>query len=232
MMNWNTSTDCCNWDGVTCDLITGDVIGIDLTCGMLKGTIHPNTSLFNLPHLQNLSLAYNDFDGSEIPREIGRFSNSLTHLNLSFCWLSGQVPLDITLLHKLVYLDLSLNDLKLRPDVFINLINNFTNLEGLALRGVNIPSVLPDRLNVSSFLKFLYLPGTGLKGKLLHCIFNLHSLEELDLSFNTLTGDIPSDISVNLTHLTYLILSYNRLTGTLPSWLFTFPLFRISQSKW
>ncbi|GJV16767.1 leucine-rich repeat-containing protein [Tanacetum coccineum] len=223
MMNWNTSTDCCDWDGVTCDLTTGDVIGIDLTCGMLKGTIRPNTSLFNLPHLQKLSLAYNDFEGSKIPREIGRFSNSLTHLSLSGCWLSGQVPLDITLLHRLVYLDLSLNDLKLRPDVFINLINNFTNLEGLALNNVNISSVLPDRLNVSSFLKFLYLPFTGLNGKLLHYIFNLHSLEELDLSSNTLTGDIPSDISLNLTHLTYLRLSSNRLNGTLPSWLFTLP---------
>ncbi|GJQ89714.1 leucine-rich repeat-containing protein [Tanacetum coccineum] len=224
MMNWNTSTDCCNWDGVTCDLTTGDVIGIELSCGMLKGTIHPNTSLFNLPHLQKLNLAYNDFDRSEIPREIGRFSNSLTHLSLSGCSLSGQVPPDITLLHKLVYLDLSANpELKLRPDVFINLINNVTNLEGLALGGVNISSVLPDRLNVSSFLKLLNLADTGLKGKLPHYIFNLHSLETLDLYSNTLTGDIPSDISVNLTHLTYLILSYNRLTGTLPSWLFTSP---------
>ncbi|GKE04946.1 leucine-rich repeat-containing protein, partial [Tanacetum coccineum] len=187
------------------------------------GTIRPNTSLFNLPHLQKLSLAYNDFEGSKIPREIGRFSNSLTHLSLSGCWLSGQVPLDITLLHRLVYLDLSLNDLKLRPDVFINLINNFTNLEGLALNNVNISSVLPHRLNISSSLKFLYLPNTGLKGKLPHYIFNLHSLEALDLSSNTLTGDIPSDISLNLTHLTYLRLSSNRLNGTLPSWLFTLP---------
>ncbi|GJY85134.1 leucine-rich repeat-containing protein [Tanacetum coccineum] len=163
-------------------------------------------------------------DGSEIQREIGRFSKSLTHLNLSGCWLSGQVPPDITLLHKLVYLDLSANpELKLRRGVFINLIHNVTNLEGLALKYVNISSVLPHRLNISSFLKFLYLPGIGLKGKLPHYIFNLHSLEKLDLSENILTGDIPSDISVNLTHLTYLNLYFNKLNGTLPSWLFTLP---------
>ncbi|KAJ0705255.1 putative leucine-rich repeat-containing, plant-type, leucine-rich repeat domain superfamily [Helianthus annuus] len=37
MKNWNTSTDCCDWNGVTCDHSTGDVIGLDLSCGMLQG---------------------------------------------------------------------------------------------------------------------------------------------------------------------------------------------------
>ena len=54
MMSWNTSTDCCNWEGVICDDSTGDVIGLDLTCGMLQGTIHPESSLFNLTHLTYL----------------------------------------------------------------------------------------------------------------------------------------------------------------------------------
>ncbi|GKE91444.1 leucine-rich repeat-containing protein, partial [Tanacetum coccineum] len=152
-MNWNTSTDCCIWNGVTCDRSTGDVIGIDVSSGLLSGIVHPNSSLFNLPHLQTLNLAFNDFTGSPIPSEIGRFSNSLTHLNLSGCGLSGQVPPDITLLHKLVSLDLSLyhyGALKLGPHVFINMLRNFTNLEELSLEEVDISSVLPTRLNISS----------------------------------------------------------------------------------
>ncbi|GKC12407.1 leucine-rich repeat-containing protein [Tanacetum coccineum] len=227
LMNWNTSTDCCIWNGVTCHRSTGDVIGIDLSCGMLSGTIHPNTSLFNLPHLQTLNLAFNNFTGSQIPSEIARFSNSLTHLNLSFCWLSGQVPPDITLLHKLVSLDLSFNiildDLKLESHVFINMLRNFTNLEELKLAYVNISSVLPTSLNISSSLKSLDLFSTGLQGKLPHYIFNLQSLETLDLSRNHFTGDIPSKIPANLTHLTSLRLIDNNLNGTLPSWLFTSP---------
>ncbi|GJT87200.1 leucine-rich repeat-containing protein [Tanacetum coccineum] len=221
MMSWNTSTDCCNWNGVTCDYSTGDVVGLDVSCGMLKGTIHPNSSLFNLPHLQRLNLAYNNLT-EQIPREIGRFSNSLTHLNLSNCLFSGQVPSDITLLHKLVSLDLTSYsyDLKLRPLDFINLFHNVTNLEQLSLENVEISSVLPTSLNTSSSLKLLNLAQTQLQGKLPHYIFNLHSLETLDLSGNTLPGDIPS---VNLTHLTYMRLSYNSLNGTLPSWLFTSP---------
>ncbi|GKD52357.1 leucine-rich repeat-containing protein [Tanacetum coccineum] len=224
MMSWNTSTDCCNWNGVTCDRSTGDVIGLDVSDGMLKGTIHPNSSLFNLPHLQRLNLAFNDFTGSQIPREIRRFSNSLTHLNLSGCWFSGQVPFDITLLYKLVSLDLSYNsDLKLAPHVFINMFRNFTNLEQLSLLYVNISMVLPTSLNISSSLKLLNLYETGLQGKLPHYIFNLHSLETLDLSYNRFTGDIPLEIPVGLSHLTYLDLQSNKLNGTLPSWLFTSP---------
>ncbi|GKD25024.1 leucine-rich repeat-containing protein, partial [Tanacetum coccineum] len=227
MLNWNTSTDCCNWNGVTCDRSTGDVIGIDLSCGMLRGTIHPNSSLFNLPHLQTLNLAFNDFSGSPIPSEIGMFSNSLTHLNLSRCGLSGQVPPEITLLHKLVSLDLSFyvtsENFKLEPHVFINLLRNFTNLEELSLEGVGISSVLPTGLNISSSLKLLNLQLTRLQGKLPHYIFNLQSLETLDLRFNHFTGNIPSKISVNLTHLTFMDLYSNNLNGTLPSWLFTSP---------
>ncbi|GKB18274.1 leucine-rich repeat-containing protein [Tanacetum coccineum] len=222
MTSWNTSTDCCIWNGVTCDRSTGDVIDLDLSCGLLSGTIHPNSSLFNLPHLQTLDLAYNDFTGSPIPSEIGSFSNSLTHLNLSRCGLSGQVPPDITLLHKLVSLDLN-DDLKLEPLVFINMFRNFTNLEELSLSNVNISLVLPTSLNISSSLKLLNLFNTGLQGKLPHYIFNLQSLETLDLRFNQFTGDIPSKISVNLTHLTFMSLSGNNLNGTLPSWLFTSP---------
>ncbi|GJV31672.1 leucine-rich repeat-containing protein [Tanacetum coccineum] len=214
MMSWNTSTDCCIWNGVTCDRSTGDVIGLDLSGGTLRGTIHPNSSLFNLPHLQTLNLAFNDFTGSQIPSEIGRFSNSLTHLNLSGCGLSGQVPPDITLLHKLVSLDLSFNYFKLEPHVFINLLRNFTNLEVLSLDDVNISSVLPTSLNISSSLKLLNLRFTRLQGKLPDYIFNLQSLETLDLRYNQFTGNIPSKISVNLTHLTSMGLSLNNLNGT------------------
>ncbi|GJX28152.1 leucine-rich repeat-containing protein [Tanacetum coccineum] len=191
---------------------------------MLKGTIHPNNPLFNLRHLQKLNLAFNDIGGSQIPSEIGRFSNSLTHLNFSGCDFSGQVPPNITVLHKLVSLGLSANPgLKLIPHVFIKLIHNATSCEELSLQNVNISSVLPTSLNISSSLKLLDLHDTGLQGKLPHYLFNLHSLETLDLSANSFIGNIPSEISVDITNITFLNLAINKLNGTLPSWLFTSP---------
>ncbi|PWA70795.1 Leucine-rich repeat-containing protein [Artemisia annua] len=104
---------------------------------------------------------------------------------------------------------------------------NFTNLEELSLGDVNISLVLPTSLNISSSLKLLNLFNTRLQGILPHYIFNLHSLETLKLSGNSFTCDIPSEISVNATHLTSLDLSVNKLNGTLPSWLFTSPSLEI-----
>ncbi|GKA32182.1 leucine-rich repeat-containing protein [Tanacetum coccineum] len=195
MMTWNTSTDCCNWNGVTCNYSTGDVIGLDVSCGMLSGTINPNSSLFNLPHLQRLNLAFNYFS-EQLPGEIRRFSNSLTHLNISFCLFSGQVPTDITLLSKLVSLDLSENHFDLKLHVLNNMFHNFTNLEKLSLASAHISSVLPTSLNISSSLKLLNLGYTKLQGKLPRYFFNLHSLEGLYLYGNYFTSDIPPETSL------------------------------------
>nr|GEV19425.1 leucine-rich repeat-containing protein [Tanacetum cinerariifolium] len=228
MMSWKTSTDCCKWNGVTCDYSTGDVVGLDVSCGMLKGTIHPNSSLYNLPRLQRLNLAFNDFDGSQIPRQIRRFSNSLINLNLSYCGFSGHVPSDITFLSKLVSLDLSYNYyFDLKPRDLNNIFQNFSKLEKLSLEGVNVSSALPTSLNISSSLKLLELASTGLQGILPHNIFNFHYLETLDLGENYLTGYIPSKVSVNLTHLTYLSLSDNMLSGNVPFELFAVPSLQV-----
>ena len=60
---------------------------------------------------------------------------------------------------------------------------------------------------------------------------NLTSLEELDLSNNTLTGSIPTELS-RLTGLENLLLSGNQLSGEIPSDVITmFSLTRINLSE-
>ncbi|MCI02862.1 receptor-like protein kinase, partial [Trifolium medium] len=85
--SWKNSTDCCKWDGVTCDNLSGYVIGLDLSCNNLKGELHHNSSMFKLRHLQQLNLAFNDFYGSSMHVDIGDLVN-LTHLNLSNTYFS------------------------------------------------------------------------------------------------------------------------------------------------
>ncbi|GJW92103.1 leucine-rich repeat-containing protein [Tanacetum coccineum] len=178
MMSWNTSTDCCTWDGVTCDHSTGDVIDLDLYCGRLQGTIHPNTSLFNLPHLQKLDLSYNAFYG-DIPSDI---SINLTHLDLSFnrlngtlpSWLftspslqslyllnnmfSGNVPFESFALPSLQMLDLSDNQLAGQIDV-----GQLTNLTDLGLSSNNFSGELEldTLLSTLTNLEDLYLSYSG-----------------------------------------------------------------------
>ena len=49
--SWINGTYCCTWNGITCDNKTGHVIGIDISCSQLQGTVHSNSGLFSLQHL-------------------------------------------------------------------------------------------------------------------------------------------------------------------------------------
>ncbi|KAJ6881258.1 receptor-like protein 9DC3 [Populus alba x Populus x berolinensis] len=209
--SWKEGTDCCLWDGVTCDLETGHVTGLDLSCSMLYGTLHSNSTLFSLHHLQKLDLSDNDFNSSHISSRFGQFSN-LT-LNLNYSDFAGQVPSEISYLSKLVSLDLSKNSYpSLKQISFDKLVRNLTKLRQLHLGSVNMSLVEPNSLtNLSSSLSSLSLGDCGLQGKFPGNIFLLPNLESLDLIFNDgLTGSFPSSNLSNV--LSRLDLSNTRIS--------------------
>ncbi|KAI8570882.1 hypothetical protein RHMOL_Rhmol01G0073300 [Rhododendron molle] len=223
-LSWNETTDpdCCSWDGVTCDVSTGHVTGLDLSCSLLYGTIHPNTSLFQLSHLQHL--ASNHFNFSPISPSFSHFTR-LSHLNLSTSRLSGSIPSGIAHLSKLVSLDLSYNymgdmsmtgRLRLEPHNFKTLLMNLTQLENLHLAQVCISSGLPNSLLNLSSLATLDLSETGLNGKLPDSIGYLGFLKCLDLTQNKLSGPLPESLG-NLMRITGLHLSGNNFKGLVPS---------------
>ncbi|KAM3270526.1 hypothetical protein P3S67_028728 [Capsicum chacoense] len=61
-----------------------------------------------------------------------------------------------------------------------------------------------------------------LLGVLPERVFHLSNLEDLSLSYNSLTGPIPFNVS-GLQNLKYLYLSANYMNGTIPSWVFSLP---------
>nr|XP_016448748.1 PREDICTED: receptor-like protein 12 isoform X2 [Nicotiana tabacum] len=186
---WNMSRDCCLWDGVTCDEFTGHVIELDLSCSQLKGIIDSNSSLFQLSHLQRLDLSSTYFFPSEISPLFGRFS-SLTHLDLSYSYFTGEIPSEISHLSKLQSLYLLGNALSLGPHNFKLLLQNLTQLRELDLSEVSISSTIP--LNISYHITTLTLAYTGLHGALPESIYHLPNLEILDLDSNfQLSGYFP-----------------------------------------
>ena len=200
MENWNEGTDYCSWDGVTCDRVRGDVIGLDLSCSRLDGTIPYNSSLFLLTRLQLLNLAFNEFHQSLISSGFGQFSR-LRYLNLSHSYFFGQVPIELSHLSQLASLDLSgylyLSgdnlQVSLQTSVVKRLFQNLTKLRELHLDQVDMSSVsLTSFVNLSSSLTSLTLEGCQLCGRLPDTIFHLPNLLKLSLIGNSeLTGFFP-----------------------------------------
>ncbi|KAF8016394.1 hypothetical protein BT93_H1795 [Corymbia citriodora subsp. variegata] len=208
--------DCCAWDGVKCDDETGRVIGLDLESSCLYGPISSNASLFRLAHLRRLSLAYNDFESSQIPSAIGNL-RELTSLVLFESSFRGQIPREVLNLTNLSFLDLSRNlDLELKSPSLENLLRSLTKLEGLNLSGVLVSSPLPDAIADLSNLTSLVLWGCNLRGELPVATFELLRLETLDVSLNeNLSVRMPEFHRGN--PLKSLLLSGTRCSGQLPS---------------
>ncbi|KAL4271385.1 hypothetical protein GQ457_13G004260 [Hibiscus cannabinus] len=203
---WNESTNCCSWEGVSCDVATGRVIGLDLSCSMLSGSFPQNTSLFRLKGLKQLNLAFNHFNGSSIPYGFSQLV-SLEYLNLSGSSLSGLVPSDVSFLTKLTSLDLSFNlQQSFDSHTFEMLTRNLSKLENIFLDRVNMPDVvLTSFNNLPSPLKRLSLQDFQLE----------YPLRLLDLTGNQFGGPVPASLG-NLTRITSLYFGYNLFEGQIP----------------
>jgi len=222
--SWNSSTDCCSWDGIKCHEHTDHVIHVDLSSSQLYGAMDANSSLFHLVHLRVLDLSDNDFNYSQIPSKIGQLSQ-LKYLNLSYSLFSGEIPPQVSQLSKLLSLVLGfgtivspdgndVNLLQLKLSSLRSIIQNSTKLEILSLCDVTISPTLPDTLTNLTSLKKLDLYNSELYGEFPVGVFHLPNLEFLDLRYNpNLQGRLPEFESSSLIKLG---LDGTGFYGTLP----------------
>ncbi|XP_078161155.1 receptor-like protein 6 [Carex rostrata] len=222
--SWNSSTDCCIWDGIKCDDQTGMVTAISLADMSISGELNP--ALFNLSSLQYLDLSFNNFYNITLPQTGFERLGNLTHLDLSYSGFAGEIPIGISSLKHLISLDLSdnhygdSNTLYLHGTNLKTLLSNLTKLQGLRLDGVDISlngSEWGDAVSqVGTTLVYLYMVNCGLRGILPNEIFYFTNLTHLDLSFNSmLTGKLPE--LTKQSFLQYMFLSSTNLTGPFPN---------------
>ncbi|KAG2266700.1 hypothetical protein Bca52824_073779 [Brassica carinata] len=203
----NSSSDCCNWEGITCDTKSGKVIGLDLSCSCLHGRLEPNSSLFRLQHLKSLNLAYNNFTLSPISDKFNKLI-WLETLNLSESSLKGHVPIELLQLTNLVSLDLSSSSsasnsyfppppallLSIEnPPLFLPLLaRNLRNLRALDMSSVNISSEIPQEFSYMSSLRSLHLKNCYLIGEFPSSVFMILNLQSIKLDHNPeLRGELP-----------------------------------------
>ncbi|TYI91886.1 hypothetical protein E1A91_D02G027000v1 [Gossypium mustelinum] len=226
---WNVNTDCCSWEGVTCDAY-GHVVGIDLSYKNLSGSFHP---IFNLHRLQRLNLAGNNFNTTLFSYGFDKLQN-LTHLNLSSSCFHGQIPVEISFLKRLVSLDLSKQDscclryykyelqqpLKLENPTFKTLIKNLRFLTELYLDSVDISTQSAKWCETTSLvlsnLRVLSLSNCGLKGPLCSSLSRLSFLSELILDGNPISYLPPNFLEIS-SRLVSLSLRYCNLRGHFPT---------------
>ncbi|PIN01690.1 Leucine-rich repeat protein [Handroanthus impetiginosus] len=227
LVHWNQTKDCCSWDGVQCDVF-GHIISLQLDEEIISSGIENSEYLFNLSYLEKLNLAFNDFNGIQIPKGISNLAK-LTHLNLSNAGFAGQVPSEVLRLKKLVSLDLSASfssQLKLENPNLKMLAQNLKELKELYLDSVNISAQGKDWCQAISSslpnLRILSLGNCFLSGPIDSSLLELRSLSVLRLDNNDLASAVP-DVFANFSKLTTLSLSYCSLWGSFPGKIFEIP---------
>ncbi|KAK8561640.1 hypothetical protein V6N13_149197 [Hibiscus sabdariffa] len=235
LVKWNQGTDCCSWDGLTCDT-SGRVIGLDLSYEFLSGEINNSDSLFRLQQLQALNLAGNRDLGGQLPESIGNIGQ-LTSINLWNCKFTGPIPKTLEKLTQLIYLDFSsstfsgpvpsftslrnlkelyLRDNQLNGPIHSTNWSSLPNLVRLDLGRNSFSGTVPPTLFQSESLKVLLPAENQFSGGFDEVKGELSSqLEVIDLSHNGLEGQFPMFV-FEIKGLQHLSLSGNKLSGVIP----------------
>ncbi|XP_073148710.1 uncharacterized protein [Henckelia pumila] len=143
----------------------------------------------------------------------GRKHLRVTGLNLFNMGLQGTIPLQISNLSFLTFLDISNNSFSSQiPDGIWNL----RRLRVMNMRYNQLSGPIPSSLGSLSNLESLILRGNSLSGSVPWSKFNFSKLTTIDLDDNHLTGTLPTDICQQLPNLRYLLAYRNQIHGDIP----------------
>ncbi|KAL7126910.1 hypothetical protein ABFS83_14G218400 [Erythranthe nasuta] len=170
---------------------------------------HIPFSLRNCTKLVNVDLAGNELDG-KIPAWIGTRLLNLRFLVLRANKLSGEISPDICNLNSLQILDLSNNGIS---GIIPRCVDNFTAMATKRSFANQTGGVVYTYYGTGVFAESV---SVATKGSESHYDTILPLVTNIDLSKNSLSGDIPKELT-SLVELRSLNLSVNHLTGLIPS---------------
>ncbi|KAK4604331.1 hypothetical protein RGQ29_012721 [Quercus rubra] len=208
--NWSTTTNFCEWFGVSCSRRRQRVTALNLSYVGLHGTISPHIA--NLSFLVSLHLSNNSFYGF-LPHEISRL-HRLRVLNLSFNLLEGSIPPTIHNFQKLEYLSLGKNKLSGGIPKELGML---PMLRELRLGSNSLMGAIPWSLSNMSSLKILDLQFNKLTGAFPRDIFNLSFITAIAITNNHISGTLPMNLCKHCPNLQGLYFSNNEFSGKLPS---------------
>ncbi|KAM0856590.1 hypothetical protein ACQ4PT_048992 [Festuca glaucescens] len=208
--SWRNGTDCCKWEGITCDR-DKTVTDVLLASKGLKGHISPSLGI--LSRLQHLDLSHNSLSGG-LPLELVS-SSSITILDVSFNQLNGT-------------LDELPSSTPARPLQVLNISSNLLtgpfpsttwkameNLVALNTSNNSFTGQIPTQLcNTSPSVTVLDLCFNKFSGSIPPGLGNCSRLRELRAGYNNLSGTLPDEL-FNATSLEYLSFPNNDLHGLL-----------------
>ncbi|KFK41651.1 hypothetical protein AALP_AA2G155200 [Arabis alpina] len=243
-LHWNSATDCCLWEGISCDDSPENrVISVSLSSRGLSGSLP--LSVLELRRLSSLDLSHNHLSGP-LPQGFLSALDQLLVLDLSYNGFSGELPLELSSTNgsnktfPIQTVDLSSNLLQgeiLGGSVFLQGAFNLTsfNVSNNSFSGPfpsfmcttspqltkldfsfnDFSGSISEGLGRCSRLKVLGAGFNNLSGEIPKDIYNLSELEQLFLPSNHLSGKIDGGIT-RLTKLTLLELYFNHLGGDIP----------------
>ncbi|KAE8801912.1 putative receptor-like protein kinase [Hordeum vulgare] len=170
------------------------------------------TSLTNCSSLKSLDLGYNNLQG-ELPSAVGNLSSGLSFLIIANNNIVGKIPEGIGNLVNLKLLYMDYNHLEGTIQASLGKIKA---LNRLSLPYNNLSGSIPPTLGNLTALSLLLLQGNALSGTIPSSLSSC-PIEQLDLSYNILTGPISRQLFLISALSNFMLLGHNLLSGTLPS---------------
>ncbi|XP_027343467.1 putative leucine-rich repeat receptor-like serine/threonine-protein kinase At2g24130 [Abrus precatorius] len=206
LANWDEAVHVCNFTGVECDKFHHRVIGLILYDKGLVGLLSPVLS--NLTGLHTLEIVHSLLFGI-IPPEFSSLRR-IHSIILEGNNLHGPIPQSFSQLSKLYILVIKENNItgSLPPSLF----SNCTQLDVVDFSSNSLSGQIPQEIGNCPGLWSLSLYSNQFTGHLPLSLKNL-SLQNLDVEYNYLSGELPTKFVSSWPNLLYLHLSYNNMVS-------------------